>query len=70
MPSKFYDCMVWRILLAKGVLMKVGDIVQYESNRMGVIIDIRRCLFNEICDVKLFDGCIVHVFREFIKVVS
>ena len=50
--------------------MKVGDIVQYESNRMGVIIDIRRCLYNEICDVKLFDGSIVHVFREFVKVVS
>ena len=50
--------------------MKVGDIVQYESNRIGFIIDIRRCLYNEICDVKLFDGSIVHVFREFVKVVS
>ena len=53
---------------------KVGDIVQFNQNRTGVIIRISHNLLGKdkpnFYVVKFFDGSVIHALPNYIKVLS
>jgi len=52
---------------------KIGDIVQFNGHRIGVVVGMRDNLNKngpKVCIVKFFDGSSIHAFPNFIKVLS